>query len=154
MKTITLLCLISITSGHLLAMAGPGAPDTIHKLFHEEFPTIENPLFYREADTFGVFFKTGINSSERVFYNLDGEMIKTVKYYTENKLEPFIYERVKRKYKGKAIFGITEIETTSEHFYEIILQGDNRWWVIKSDAMGFMQIERRWRGNADNTAVN
>jgi len=57
MKTITLLCLISITSGHLLAMAGPGAPDTIHKLFHEEFPTIENPLFYREADTFGVFLK-------------------------------------------------------------------------------------------------
>ena len=155
MKTLALLCLISIvTSRSVLAMPGPGVPDTIQKLFHEEFPSIENPVFFRAAGIYIVYFKTGQNSSQRVFYNLDAEVIKTVKYYTESKLEPFIYEKIKRKYKGKTIIGITETQTDSDHFYEIILQGDKTWCVDKSDTYGLMQVEKRFKGNAANTQQN
>ena len=152
---LTLLCLMSIiSSANILAMPGPGAPDTIYKLFHEEFPTIENPVFFQEGDTYIVAFKTGENSSERVIYNLDAEMIETIKYYTKDKLEPFIFEKVHRKYKGKTIIGVTEVETSSDHFYQIILQGDKTWWTIIYNAGGFMRIEKRWKGNADNTEQN
>ena len=155
MKTHTLLCLISIIfSGSNFAMTGPGIPERIQKLFHKEFPGIENPVFFQDGDTYTVYFKKDNNSSERVYYDLNAEMIKTVKYYTKDKLEPFIFEKVHRKYKGKTIIGVTEVETSSDHFYQIILQGDKTWWTIIYNAGGFMRIEKRWKGNADNTGKN
>jgi hypothetical protein len=148
MKTLTLTCLIlTISSSSIFAMTGPGIPERIQKLFHEEFPGIENPVFFQDGDTYTVYFKKDNNSSERVYYNSDAEMIKTVKYYTEDELTPFICEKVNQKYKGKRIMGVTEVLSGTVHFYQIILQGDKTWYVIKSDTKGFMKIEKRWKGN-------
>lgn len=147
MKTHTLLCLISIIfSGSNFAMTGPGIPERIQNLFHQEFPGIENPVFFQDGDTYTVYFKKDNNSSERVYYDLDAEMIKTVKYYSENELIPFICEKVNRKYKGKRIMGVTEVLSATAHFYQIILQGDKTWYVIKSDTKGSMKIQKRWKG--------
>lgn len=147
MKTLTHLCLISIISwGSIFATPAPGIREKIQKLFHQEFPDIENPVFFQEGDTYTVYFKKANNSSERVYYNLDAEMIKTIKYYTENELEPFICEKANRKFKGKKIISITEVLSDTEHFYQIILQGDKTWYTIKSDDKGSMEIQKRWKG--------
>jgi hypothetical protein len=149
MKTLTLLSLFSIiSSAGIFATPDPGIPERIQKLFHEEFPKIENPVFYRDPQAYIVYFKKDNNSAERVYYNLDAELILTIKYYTENELGPFIRQKVNSKYKGKKIISVTEVQSVTEHFYQIILQGDKRWCVIKSDTRGSMQIQKRWKGNA------
>src|SRR6185437_10715944 len=104
------------SSVSLFSMPRLKIPEKIQKVFHEEFPNIENPVFHQFGDTYIVYFKNGTNSSERVYYNSDAEMVETIKYYTQNELEPFIREKVYRKYKGKTIFNVTEVRSDTEHF--------------------------------------
>lgn len=146
-----LLSFISIfSSGSLFTTPGLKIPEKIQKVFHQEFPDIENPVFHQSGDTYSVYFKNGNNSSERVYYNSDAEMVETVKYYTQNELEPFIRGKVYRKYKGKTIFNVTEVQSNTEHFYEIILQGNKTWYDVKSDAKGLIEIQKRWNGHLIN----
>lgn len=55
-----------------------------------------------------------------------------------------------RKYKGKTIFNVTEVRSNTEHFYEIILQGNKTWYDVKSDAKGLIEIQKRWNGHLIN----
>lgn len=154
MKTLTLLCLMSIISSRtIVAMTGPGIPERIQKLFRKEFPTVENPVFVQTGTTYVVYFNKSNSWSERVFYNLDAEMVKTIKYYTENELDPMICERVNSKYKGKTIIRVTEVFSATAHFYRIILQGDKHWYIIKSDTNGSMKIQKRWNGKAETDSA-
>ena len=144
MKRIIFLCLLAtMTSGYIFAIPGPGAPEKIRELFHHQFPEIEKATFYSYADSYEVHFIKENNSSEKVYYNSDGEIIETIKYYSQSKLEPFIKEKLNKKYKGKTIFGITELQSNTEHFYKIVLQDNNKWYFVKSDDKGSLNIETR-----------
>lgn len=146
MKKLIFLCLVSIISAtSIFAIPEPGASEKILKLFHNEFPKVEKPVFYDYGNSYMVYFKKDDYSSGRVYYNLDGEMTETIKYYTESELEPFIRAKVNKKYKGKTIFGVTEVVTNNEHFYQIVLQDNKMWYTVKSDATGSMSIEKKLR---------
>ncbi len=98
MKKFILMCLIPFfSSSNIFAAQGPGAPEIIQKSFHKEFPNIEKPDFYKDGDIYTVYFKKGSNVFERLYYNSEGEIIKTMKYYYESDLKPFILERVNIK---------------------------------------------------------
>jgi hypothetical protein len=144
MKKIIFLCFISIiASTGTFAISGPGAPEKIKELFYHEFPQIKNPVFFDSGDSYEVFFKKDNNVTERVFLNLNGEITRTIEYYKENGLEPFIREKINKKYQGKTIFGISEVRSNSEHFYRIVLQDNKNWFIVKSNATGSTVIERK-----------
>ncbi|WP_152267524.1 hypothetical protein [Agriterribacter humi] len=144
MKKIIFLCFISIiASTGTFAISGPGAPEKIKELFYHEFPQIKNPVFFDSGDSYEVFFKKDNNVTERVFLNLNGEITRTIEYYKENALEPFIREKINKKYQGKTIFGISEVRSNSEHFYRIVLQDNKNWFIVKSNATGSTVIERK-----------
>ena len=67
-------------------------------------------------------------------------MLKTIKYYSDTELDPFIRAKVNARYKGKTIFGVTEVASNEEHFYQIILQDSKKWYTIKSDATGSITL--------------
>ncbi len=144
MKKLIFLLLAAISfSTATLASASPDASERILKLFRSEFPKIEKPVFYDYGDSYMVYFKENDSSSGRVYYNLDGEMIKTIKYYSADGLDPFIKAKVNRKYKGKKIFGVTEITTNTDHSYRIVLEDDKKWYTVDADDTGSMSLEQK-----------
>jgi hypothetical protein len=144
MKKIIFLCFLStIVSSATFAISGPGAPEKIKELFHHKFPHVEHPAFFDLGKSYEVYFENDNNVSERVYLNLDGEITSTIKYYTEDRLEPFIREKISKTYKGKTIFGITEIQSNTEHFYSIVLQDHKHWFTIKYNAIGSTIIEKK-----------
>jgi hypothetical protein len=42
------------------------------------------------------------------------------------------------------------VRSNTEHFYEIILQGNKTWYDVKSDAKGLIEIQKRWNGHLIN----
>jgi hypothetical protein len=141
-KIIFLYLLTLISSGCIFATSGPGAPEKIKELFHHQFPEIQKEAFFSYGDSYEVYFKKESNSSERIYYNLDGEITKTIKYYGQSELEPFIKEKLNKKYKGKTIFDITELQSDAGHFYKIILMDNNNLYVVKSDDKGSLKTEK------------
>ena len=144
MKKIIFLYFISIiASTGIFAKPAPGAPEKIKEVFYHQFPQIKNPVFFDSGDFYEVYFKKDNNVTERVYLNLNGEITGTIEYYKENGLEPFIREKINKKYQGKTIFGISEVRSNSEHFYRIVLQDNKNWFIVKSNATGSTVIERK-----------
>lgn len=143
MKKIIFLCLLSIVSaGSIFAMSGPEVPEKIKELFHHQFPEIQKATFFSYGESYVVYFKKEDNSSERVFYNRDGEITKTIRYYSQSELEPFIREKLNKKFKEKAIFDVTEVQSNDEHFYKIILEDNSNIYIVKSDDKGSLKTEK------------
>ncbi len=144
MKKLISLCLVAIISTtSIFASSLSDASEKILKLFHHDFPEVQNQTFYDYGDSYMVYFKKDDNSSCKVYYDLDGAMTKTIKYYVGSELDPFIRSKVNQKYKGKTIYGVTEVISDDEHFYQIILQDNKSWYTIKSDATGSMRLENK-----------
>lgn len=144
MKKIVLLCLFSIIISSRIFAIPKAVPEKIQKIFHDEFSTIKNASFFDFGDYYEVYFKKENNSSEKVYYNSHGEIIQTVKYYSESELDPFIKEKMNKKYKGKAICGVTEVQSKIEHFYQIILEDQSSLYVVKLDGKSLEEISKRF----------
>lgn len=141
MKKLIFLCAASVMfSMSIFAIPAPGAAEKILKLFHREYPAIDKPVFYDFGNSYVVYYEENDHCSGRVYYDIDGEIQKTIKYYSESELDPFIRSKIGRKYKGKAIFGVTEFLSDDEHFYRIILHDDHAWYTIKADPTGTMSL--------------
>jgi hypothetical protein len=139
MKKIIFLCLLTvISSASIFAIPEPGASDRILKLFHQDFPKIEKPFFYDLGDAYMVYYKKNDSSTGRVYYDMQGAMVKTLKYYGESELDPFIKAKVAAKYTGKKIYGITESSSEEGHSYTIVLEDAKCWYTIVSDETGSM----------------
>ena len=75
---------------------------------------------------------------------MDGSVAMTIKYYSESQLEPFTREKLNKKYKGKTISGITEVQSDAQHFYKIILvdnNTNNNLYIVKSDVNSSPETE-------------
>jgi hypothetical protein len=141
MKKIIFLCMLTVmSSASIFAVPEPGASERILKLFHQVFPKIEKAVFCDLGDGYLVYYKSNDSSAGRVYYDRMGDMVKTLKYYGESELDPFIRGKIADKYNAKRIFGVTEMLSDEEHSYHIVLQDDKNWYNIVSDATGSMRM--------------
>jgi hypothetical protein len=131
----------------MCAIAVPlsSASEKILKIFHAEFPEIKTQSFFDYGDSYLVYFKKDDLTTGRVYYDKDGKMTRSIRYYFEAQLNPFIKDKVNAKYKGKNIFGVTEIISSDEHFYQVILQDEKNWYTIESDDTGNMTMVNKLR---------
>ena len=75
----------------------------------------------------------------RAIYDNEGNLLETVRYYGEKNLPPNIIARLKKKYNGKEIFGVTEISSENDLSYHITLKDDKNWYTVKSDPYANLQ---------------
>lgn len=150
MKKLILLFFAAI--GSLSIFAAPlhltsiDASAKIRNVFHHSFPEVTNPTIINTGDFYLVYFadKT-TNSACHIYYDADGNVIKTIRNYTAEALNPFIRAKIDSKYKGKNVFGVTDVADTYEHFYEIILQNAKSLWVIHANDDGSMYVQKKYK---------
>jgi hypothetical protein len=116
----------------------PDVNEKILKAFKETFIYAEDVVWQEKDNAYQVnFWQAGLNIRAR--YDEQGNLLSTIRYYFEKQLPPAIVSKIKRKYAGKAIFGITEYSTEDELSYFVTLRDDNNWYTVKSDAFGNLQ---------------
>lgn len=127
----------------LNAYAGPATQETILKKFKETFPTAQTIKWYNADNYYEVSF---INKeiSQRIYYDLDGNVFRTIRYYDENILSPYIAQRIKEKYKNKLIRNITEIQDDSGILYQVVLQDEKHLYVVNCNYMGEMSLQNKF----------
>ncbi len=144
MKKIIFVCLVTIISV-TTAFAAPSSfvNEKVLKVFHEAFPEVKQPSWYTFDNYYEVYFTNPDNSSCRIDYSPDGVVLSTTSYYTEQNLSPAIRAKVSGKYPGKKIFGVTEVSNNENVTYHIVLEDDNYWYNIESDATGLIKLDKK-----------
>jgi hypothetical protein len=132
----------------LLSMASyantPVIDASVEKIFKESFPTVSDAKWYTYEDHYTVLF-TKSEVIFRVNYDMKGKMLSYRKDYYSKDLCPFINSKIKQKFPGKEVYGVTEIKSDNGLNYEITLQDDKHWYKITSDATGTLSLENKMR---------
>jgi hypothetical protein len=148
MKKIIFLCLASILSTGIFAtpLPDPVTSAKILKLFHQDFPEVTNPQINKAGDYYLVYFKNDSdNFSCRIFYDSDGKIIETIKYYSCEQLAPFIRSKINDIYDGKDITSVTEVTNALNHYYHIILKDSKSMFVVDADINGNVHLEKKYK---------
>lgn len=122
--------------------ATPPLDEQISKQFKETFPTALNANWYEYETFYEVLFENN-QVPCRVKYDLKGNIISVRRDYYEKDLSLFIVAKVKEKYPGKKIFGITEVTSDEGVFYTIILEDEKNWITLSSNDSGDMHLVQK-----------
>jgi|SRR5438045_569957 predicted transcriptional regulator with HTH domain len=117
--------------------------EKILKNFSDAFPKAENVTWYESENDTQVQFNSG-KIKCKLWYDADGNVTKTNRYYTQESLSPFILARVQQKYNGKKIYGITEVSSDEGLNYFIILEDEKKWYHVTSDSIGNLKLEDKY----------
>lgn len=139
---------IIISMAMLFALTAHATPPTINeaivKSFKEAFPLAQSVKWY-EGDSYYQVSFTNNDVLCKIEYDLKGNIFRTMRYYTEKDLCPFIAIKVKEKYNGRSIKGIVELQNNDGLVYEIVMQDADRWYIVNSDSDGNMHVKNKFK---------
>jgi len=148
MKKILFLIIVSFVSTGIFATPHETIDSSrkIQKVFHQDFPEVTHFKIYTSGDQYRVYFNDDANhSSGRVYYDTDGNILQTYKYYPGEQLPPFIRTKIKEKYDGKNISNVTEITNPDQHYYSIILSDSKQMFIVNADEKGNLQLIKKYK---------
>ncbi|RYY61314.1 MAG: hypothetical protein EOO05_06780 [Chitinophagaceae bacterium] len=132
MKKIILLLLVVAS---VPALAADSLGTKLADKFSAAFPQAKNVKWYTEGENTAVYYENeGITS--HIWYDAQGEVLKTRRYYSEKDLTPFMKVKVNQRYPGKEIHGITEISNRDGLFYVITLEDQKNWIQARFESTG------------------
>jgi hypothetical protein len=134
-RILYLAVLLTGLSATAVAMPTPPISEKVLQAFKQTFGDAEN-VSWKEADNqCQANFKMS-DIQVRAIYDNEGNLLETVRYYTEKNLPPNIMAKLKKRHSGKEIFGVTEISSEYDMSYHITLKDEKNWYTIKSDPYG------------------
>lgn len=145
-----LLSLAVLLTG-LVAVAAPSPNEVgekILKAFRETFTVAQDVSWYEYDDYYQASFRQD-DIQVRARYDENGRLLKTIRYYSEKQLLPNIVAKLRHKYTGKNIEGVTETTSDDEVSFVITLKDEANWYVVNSDVYGNLQQTQKFK-RADN----
>lgn len=142
MKQIILAAFALVCSLSLFAN-DPGVDEKVLDAFNKTFQNAEQVSWSTAGDQmYEVKFKQNEISS-RVYYDKQGNILKTYRYYYENQLPLMVLSKVKSRYADRSIFGVVEVSSDEGTIYHITMQDEKHWYEVKADQYGALyQIKK------------
>ena len=120
--------------------------DSVLKIFNESFKEAREVSWSETKEFYMVnFLKDDIRYM--VTYDKKGNFITARRYYFEEHLPMYILFKVKRKFPGKSIYGVTETMNDEGLEYYITLQDKKSWWLVKVSTRDFLEITNKMMKN-------
>lgn len=116
--------------------------EKVESSFKSAFPKAEKVSWYESEMYYEVLF-TNNHVSCRMWYDRDGNVSRTERYYKADGLSPFLMAQLNKKFAGKTVFGVTEVATDAGVVYHIILEDAKRWYMVNSDEGGHLQLDKK-----------
>ena len=143
MKQILMIVLVALTMT-ATAATPPNINDKVLKAFKETFTNAKDVVWHEIENYYQAHFKQA-EIITRASYDKEGNLISTVRYYGEETLPAHVRAKLKKRYAGKTVFGVTEITNNDEISYHIKLVDDKNWYTVKSDAWGWLELKEKYR---------
>ena len=138
MKTKLLPLLLMLISSVALALPN----ERVLKNFNITFPKADSIVWYESETEYGVYFiNDGVKC--RMWYDLEGNVKKCLRYFGEEKLPPIIVGSLQKKYPDAKVFGVTEVSTSEEFTYQIVLEGEKHWLNVNADPVGNLKMIKK-----------
>jgi len=137
MKKITAVACILFCSLTLVANVNP----KVLKVFQASFKNPEQ-VTWHEYETYCEVSFTLDKIKTEIQYDDNANVIRTLRYYSQSQLPPYIFIKLQQRFPDRSVFGVTEIYTESDLLYYIKMEDARKWYTIKSDYLGsFEQVE-------------
>jgi hypothetical protein len=120
--------------------------EKVLKAFTETFTSVENVKWEDHDDYFTVSFKTGSIRS-KVFYDTEGVMLGSIRYYAPEQLPLHILNQLKRQNKTKKLFCVTEVTSGNTVTCFVKLQDAAYWYTLRVEANGDSSLYEKYRKN-------
>ena len=127
-----------------IATPAPEPTERVLKAFKETFSAAKDITWHRYND----FVQANFRHNEvqvRAQYSDDGTLLKTIRYYGEKNLQSNIVAKLKKKYKGREIFGVTETVCADEVCFVINLRDNDNWYTVKADVYGNLELVDKFK---------
>jgi len=118
--------------------------EKILKAFNETFTAAQNVSWQEYEDYSQANFVVD-KILVRAQYAEDGRLIRTIRYYSEKELLPNIVAKLKKRYAGKEIAGVTESSSDEEVSFTINIKDENNWYIVKADVYGNLQQTEKFK---------
>lgn len=141
-KLVIIVCLFSAFSA--FAADPYDVNEKVLKAFKETFIKATDVVWNEIQNTYQASFKQS-DILTRASYDTEGNLLTTTRYYLEENLPAHILSKLKKRYEGKTVFGITESSTADEVTYYITLEDEKNWYVIKSDNSGSFELSKKFK---------
>ncbi|HEU5167342.1 MAG TPA: hypothetical protein VFU29_17480 [Chitinophagaceae bacterium] len=141
-KLIILTCLFATLS--VAASSPPEVTEKVLKAFNEIFMNATDVVWHETQNYYEASFKQSEIIS-RAIYDADGNLLRTTRYYSEENLPINILTKIRKRYAGKSVFGVTELTTADEVSYHITLQDETTWYIIKADNLGNLELSKKYK---------
>jgi hypothetical protein len=143
MKKLLLCLTTAIFSLTVFAASPTNVNEKVLKAFNASFKDAQQVIWEEYSDMYEVkFVHNQIRS--RVTYDVNGNILKTMRYYYGDQLPLFIQGRLKEKFPGKQVFGVTEVATPDQVNYHIVLEDAKHWTIVICDALGYMMVDKKY----------
>jgi hypothetical protein len=124
----------------------PGINEKVLEAFNKTFSDATEVVWTEANNSYEANFKQH-QVQTRVYYDREGNIIRTLRYYGEEHLPLMVLSKLKTKYADKKIFGVTEEATENGINFHVILEDEKSWLQINSDVYGsFSQIKKMKKG--------
>lgn len=139
MKKITLAAVALLITAAGYAANPPEVAEKVLNAFKQTFYDPQEIKWYDNDNGYEVHFKCD-NILSKVWYDGEGNITSTHRYYGEYNLPPFILGKIKKKYADKKVFGVTEITNDAGLNYYVTLEDSKSWLTLKSDPLGYLEV--------------
>lgn len=118
--------------------------EKVLKAFNETFSAAQDVSWQEYKDYSQASFVVD-KIQVRAQYAEDGRLLRTIRYYSERELLPSVVAKLKKKYAGKEIAGVTESSSEEEVSFVINIKDENNWYIVKSDVYGNLQQTEKFK---------
>lgn len=140
MKRIILASLLLFS---LVLSATAAVNEKVLKAFNETFRNAREVQWHEYETAYQVNFRHN-EVATSVIYDKDGNIIEARRHSKEDILPLMIREKLKKRFEGKQVFGVTEVVTDGQTTYRIVLHDAQKWVIVDSDSSGILMVHDRF----------
>ena len=122
----------------------PGVNEKVLQAFNKTFTDAKEVVWTEANNTYEAHFKQR-EIQIRVYYDQDGNITKTLRYYGEEHLPLMVLSKIKTKYTDKKVFGVTEESSMDGLYFHVVLEDEKSWLEVKSDVYGSVSETKKMR---------
>lgn len=135
--------LIAVSAISFLSFANdPVVSEKVLTAFNKTFQNVKNVNWFENTGSYEVRF---VQNEVRIKVNYDkeGNIINTIRYYSEQHLPIMVLSKIKSKYTGKTIHSVTELSSEEGTTYYVTLEDEKTWLDLKADQYGSMTVVKK-----------
>jgi hypothetical protein len=117
--------------------------EKVLEAFAKTFPQVKDVAWTDLENSYEAKFRQNEILS-KITYDKEGNILKTLRYYFEQNLPLLVLSKVKSKFTGKKIYGVTEESSEEGTYYHIVLEDEKNWIDITADSYGGIKVGKKY----------